>query len=118
MNQLILLDTEERHIDISEDVVAEVVMHTLDQLENISYAGGRRGINQWLSRNKENLKGIEAGDEITFDVQIKVPYGENITANCQRVQAKLVEQFRAFFDVANVKFDILVEGFSNISKKQ
>jgi uncharacterized alkaline shock family protein YloU len=114
MRNLVLMNEEERYIDIAEEVVAEVVMHTLDQVEGIGYAGGKKGMNQWLSRNKENLKNIELGAEAHFDVRILVPFGENIIDNGKKVQERLIEQFKAFFDVQTVSFDILVEGFNNL----
>lgn len=117
MRNLVLLDREDRYVDISEDVVAEVVMHTLDQIEKVSYAGGRKGMNQWLSRNRDKLKDIEEGASLSFDVRIRVPYGENIVQNARIVQEKLVEQFMAFFDVSNVTFDIMVEGFNNLEER-
>ena len=116
MKNLILMNEVERYIDVSENVVAEVVMHTLDQIEGVSYVGGGKGMNQWLSRNKENLKNIELGNEIHLDVRVLVPYGQNIVNCGTQVQERLIEQFKAFFDVTDIRFDVLVEGFNNLKK--
>jgi len=108
----ILLQTENNSaIYISEVVIANIIAETLNGFDTISYVGGKKGVNQFLKRNKINVEQLDEDKQLKVDIKIQVPFGINIPEMTKGIQKKIIENFILFLDVSNIRIDVIVDGF-------
>lgn len=111
MKEMLLQKYENNEIFISDVVIANIIGETLNQYSDVNYIGGKRGISQFLKRNKTNIEKLDETRQLKVDVRIQVPFGVNIPELTRSIQKKIIDNFILFLDLENVKIDLIVDGF-------
>lgn len=111
MKEILIHNDKNYDIFISDMVIANIIVETLNMFPEIGYIGGKKGINQFLKRNKSNIDKVDSNKQLIIDVKINVPFGENIPKITAKIQKKIIENFIAFLEFSTVKVDIIVDGF-------
>ena len=117
MKEILLKTDDNNEVYVSEVVIANIIAETLNIFEDIKYAGGKKGINQFLKRNKFNLEQLQIEGQLKADLKIQVPFGVNIPMLTQSIQKKIIENFNLFLELENVKIDVIVDGFIKSNEK-
>ncbi|MCT4661238.1 MAG: Asp23/Gls24 family envelope stress response protein [Tissierellales bacterium] len=111
MKEMLLQNYGHHEIFISDVVIANIIVETLNQYSNVNYVGGKKGVNQFLKRNKTNIEKLDETKQLKVDVRIQVPFGVNIPELTRDIQKNIIDNFVLFLDLENVKIDLIVDGF-------
>lgn len=111
MKEILIHNDKNYDIFISDVVIANIVEETLNTFSEVGFVGGKKGISQFLKRNRSNIDAVESNQKLIIDVKVQVPFGVHIPSVTAKIQEKIIENFITFLEFNTVKVDVIIDGF-------